>query len=101
MQMREDLACAPNAYTRIELLQAQGGKARYRLHPTSGRRHQLRVHMAALGLPIAGDRIYPALLPENTDDPSNPLRLLAETIAFCDPMTGGERHFASRRTLNF
>jgi tRNA pseudouridine32 synthase / 23S rRNA pseudouridine746 synthase len=101
---------APNAFTRIEVIEvqaaqgsraAQGALARYRLHPLSGKRHQLRVHMAALGLPIVGDRIYPALRPEASDDPQNPLRLLAETIGFRDPMTGMDRHFATRRTLHF
>jgi tRNA pseudouridine32 synthase / 23S rRNA pseudouridine746 synthase len=102
MRMREDpTAHAANARTRIELLEVQGDCARYRLHPFTGKRHQLRVHMAALGLPLVGDRIYPVLQPENTDDPRNPLRLLAETIAFRDPFTGTERHFASKRTLAF
>jgi tRNA pseudouridine32 synthase / 23S rRNA pseudouridine746 synthase len=106
MRMREEATDTPvrhkpNAHTRIELLEAQGPLARYRLHPLTGKRHQLRVHMAALGLPIVGDRIYPVLQPEDSDDPQNPLRLLAETIAFVDPFTGAQRHFASGRTLRF
>jgi tRNA pseudouridine32 synthase / 23S rRNA pseudouridine746 synthase len=41
------------------------------LRPLTGKRHQLRVHMAALGLPILGDRIYPTLLrPGETRAPS-------------------------------
>lgn len=106
MQMREvppDGAAPqqPNAHTTIEWLETQGPLARYRLRPLTGKRHQLRVHMAALGMPIVGDRIYPALQAEGSDDPGNPLRLLAESIAFRDPITGWERSFASRRKLDF
>lgn len=106
MQMREAAAgtisqAAPNAHTTIELLHTEGALARYRLKPLTGKRHQLRVHMAALGLPIVGDRIYPVLKAEDSDDAANPLRLLAQCIAFRDPITGRERHFATRQTLNF
>ena len=105
MQMREELhgesSHAPNAVTDIDLIEVQGQWARYQLRPLTGKRHQLRVHMAALGLPILGDRIYPRLLAPGTDDTGNPLRLLAQSIAFSDPVTGGQRDFASRQQLLF
>jgi tRNA pseudouridine32 synthase/23S rRNA pseudouridine746 synthase len=106
MQMREaaqdnSSQRPPNAHTTIDLLQTQGTLARYRLVPLTGKRHQLRVHMAALALPIVGDRIYPVLLPEDSDDPANPLRLLAAHIGFRDPITGQAREFRSRQTLSF
>ena len=106
MQMREASAAeaagrVPNTRTELELLEVQGAFARYRLRPVTGKRHQLRVHMAALGLPILGDRIYPVLLPQGGDEPGNPLRLLAQAVAFTDPVTGQERRFASRQTLQF
>jgi tRNA pseudouridine32 synthase/23S rRNA pseudouridine746 synthase len=104
MQMREaseNAANEPNAHTAIELLETRGGFGRYRLRPLTGKRHQLRVHMAALGLPILGDRIYPSLLPQGTDDIGNPLRLLAQSIAFRDPITGQQRSFASGQLLHF
>jgi tRNA pseudouridine32 synthase/23S rRNA pseudouridine746 synthase len=106
MQMREAPDDAgkrrePNARTEIELMEVRGTNGRYRLRPLTGKRHQLRVHMAALGLPILGDRIYPSLLPQGGDDVGNPLRLLAESIAFRDPVTGEERSFASRQRLHF
>ena len=91
----------PNAITSVDCLQVHGAWARYRLHPLTGQRHQLRVHMAALGLPILGDRIYPVLLPAGSDDPANPLRLLAQRIEFVDPVTGQWRCFKSQRTLAF
>ena len=45
----------PNAETLVEHL----GDGLYRLTPRTGRTHQLRVHMASLGLPIIGDSLYP------------------------------------------
>ncbi len=104
MQMREaDVAAGakPNAHTDIELMETRGPWARYRLRPSTGKRHQLRVHMAALGLPILGDRIYPTLMGMGGDEPANPLRLLAASIAFRDPISGEERSFASCRELYF
>ncbi len=106
MQMREADAQeaagrAPNTRTEIELLETRGPLARYRLRPVTGKRHQLRVHMAALGLPILGDRIYPVLLPQGGDEPGNPLRLLAQALDFVDPVTGRARRFTSQRTLRF
>lgn len=104
MQMREapdDASRQPNARTEIELMETRGGQGRYRLRPLTGKRHQLRVHMAALGLPILGDRIYPRLLPQGGDEIDNPLRLLAQSIAFRDPVTGENRRFASLQQLHF
>lgn len=104
MQMREAVEAASkeaSAQTLIELMETRGALGRYRLCPATGKRHQLRVHMAALGLPILGDRLYPRMLPQGGDDVDNPLRLLAQSIAFRDPVTGEDRSFASRRHLHF
>ena len=46
------------AQTDWRLLKAQGDTARVRLHPRTGRSHQLRVHMLSLGHPILGDPFY-------------------------------------------
>ncbi len=89
----------PNALTFIEPLQVIGDLARYQLKPVTGQRHQLRVHMAALGLPILGDGIYPTLTPEGQIDFEHPLQLLAKSIEFVDPLSGGLRLFASQRRL--
>jgi tRNA pseudouridine32 synthase / 23S rRNA pseudouridine746 synthase len=100
----------PNAVTRLELiarLAAAPGRpgplGHYRLMPETGQTHQLRVHLAALGAPIVGDRIYPVLQPEpplgTPPDFDHPLQLLARAIAFTDPVTGQARRFESRRTL--
>lgn len=98
LRMREVQGEA-NAETLVEVLAVQGTMARYRLTPLTGRTHQLRVHCAALGMPIAGDRMYPSLLPANTDDHARPLQLLARSIAFIDPISGQSRRFDSAREL--
>jgi tRNA pseudouridine32 synthase/23S rRNA pseudouridine746 synthase len=86
----------PNAETLVELIASDGS---YRLTPRTGRTHQLRVHMASLGIPIAGDPLYPKVLQVRDDDFSTPLALLAQRIEFDDPSTGSRREFTSRREL--
>jgi tRNA pseudouridine32 synthase / 23S rRNA pseudouridine746 synthase len=86
----------PNAVTLVELLSADG---LYRLTPRTGRTHQLRVHMAALGVPICGDPLYPEVIDVAADDFSTPLQLLAQRIEFEDPVRGGRKVFVSRRAL--
>lgn len=107
MKMREADGEA-NAETRIEVIEVQGDLARYCLRPHTGQRHQLRVHMAALGMPILNDQIYPHHHPEfisgrEVAEPeySKPLKLLAKSLAFDDPVTGQLRQFESCRSLHF
>jgi tRNA pseudouridine32 synthase / 23S rRNA pseudouridine746 synthase len=92
-----------NSETHIDRCEVRGAWARYRLSPVTGKRHQLRVHMNALGAPIAGDQFYPYVLrgPEDAEDFAEPLRLLACAIAFTDPVTGLARCFRSERTLDW
>jgi tRNA pseudouridine32 synthase/23S rRNA pseudouridine746 synthase len=92
---------APNSETVIEPLETRGLLARYRLRPVTGKKHQLRVHMFALGLPIVNDRVYPPLDPTPEDDYNFPLQLLAQAISFDDPFTGQRRQFNSKRRLEF
>jgi len=94
----------PNSETRITLLDHDGARALYQLEPLTGRTHQLRVHMAALGCPIEGDRFYPVVAHgpnEDGADYRHPLQLLARAIAFDDPVTGQRRAFTSRRQLQW
>lgn len=86
----------PNSETLIELVEVKGVWGRYRLQPLTGKRHQLRVQMAALGLPLRHDGIYPVLLPEcDQPDFDRPLQLVARELAFTDPVTGQARSFES------
>ncbi|GAA3357265.1 pseudouridine synthase [Saccharopolyspora gregorii] len=88
-----------NAETRVELVEHRGGLARYRLLPATGRTHQLRVHLASLGVPILGDELYPEVRERAAEDFTDPLRLLAKELAFDDPITGAPRRFTSHRAL--
>ncbi len=84
-----------NSETLVEHL----GDGLYRLTPRTGRTHQLRVHMASLGLPILGDPLYPDMIDVAPDSFSTPLQLLADSIEFDDPGDGRQREFVSSRTL--
>ena len=84
----------PNAETHIEPL----GEGRYRLTPRTGRTHQLRLHMATLGVSIDNDPLYPEVLPVQPVDFTAPLRLIAQRLEFDDPLTGEHRRFVSSRT---
>ncbi len=86
----------PNAETLVELIARDG---LYRLTPRTGRTHQLRVHMAALGLPIAGDPLYPGVIAVADDDFSTPLRLLAQSLEFDDPFDGRRCRYVSGQAL--
>jgi len=86
---------AVNAVTFVE----PAGDGLFRLTPSTGRTHQLRVHMNSLGLSIDGDPLYPTVLDVAAGDFSTPLQLLAHRLAFTDPVTGVEREFVSERTL--
>jgi tRNA pseudouridine32 synthase / 23S rRNA pseudouridine746 synthase len=88
-----------NALTHIQVLEIKGNLARYELKPVTGKRHQLRVHMHALGIPILGDGIYPVLTPEGQIDYENPLQLLAQSIEWVDPISKEVRRFESRFKL--
>ena len=93
-RMRE-AAGAANSETRLRVLERGATQWRYELVAVTGRKHQLRVHMAALGAPIANDPCYPQLAPAAADDPARPLALLARTLEFVDPQSGERRRFTT------
>lgn len=97
--LQHEVSGPANAITHLDVLEVRGALARYALSPVTGKRHQLRVHMAALGLPILGDGLYPTLTPEGQIDYERPLQLLAKSIEFVDPVSGEQRRFESRRVL--
>ena len=116
MQMQE-VAGDANSETAIDLLEHSlmsdvlssqhspkttddGRWARYQLKPRTGKRHQLRVQMSALGIPIQNDPIYPELLAQaDMLDFTRPLKLLAKSLAFVDPVNGELRRFESGLVL--
>lgn len=89
----------PNAETRIEVLSSDQHVVHTLLRPHSGKMHQLRVHLASLGLGIRNDGFYPTLLPEAPDDFSRPLQLLARELHFTDPLSGEARAFTTGLAL--
>ena len=92
----------PNTDTLIEFITEKKSWAKYRLTPGSGKKHQLRCHLNALGIPIKDDQIYPILTPyqEYDIDITRPLQLLAKEISFLDPITNQSRSFISKRVLD-
>lgn len=100
IQMRE-VSGAPNSDTIIDVIEVLGSWAKYQLQLGSGKKHQLRVHMSALGLPIKHDQIYPKLQPHvvTGKDFSQPLQLLAKELIFIDPITLMEHSFCTRQAL--
>lgn len=84
-----------NTETRIEVERRDGALWRYALYPVTGKKHQLRVHMAALGAPILNDDFYPVMTARAADDFGRPLQLLAQSLAFSDPLSGAQRRFDS------
>ena len=96
--MRETAGKA-NAETRVRLLEQRGDVSLYELQPITGKKHQLRVQMMGLGMPLLNDVLYPIAQPENGDDYRKPLKLLAKRLDFIDPITGERRGFASEQGL--
>ena len=95
----KETAGEPNSETRLAVQEANDRHALLKLSPVTGRKHQLRVHCMALGLPIVNDPIYPTLLPADSDDFAQPLQLLAKSVEFIDPLSGDVRRFESPRSL--
>lgn len=89
-----------NSETLARVLEKNGDLWRYGLSPITGKTHQLRVHMTALGASICNDPFYPQVLAEQ-DDYSKPLKLLAHSLRFNDPLSGEARYFESRLTLDW
>ncbi|MCL2881026.1 MAG: RluA family pseudouridine synthase [Treponema sp.] len=78
------------AITRWELIKARHGYSLLSLELETGRRNQIRAHLAALGHPVAGDRKYWA-----ETDPIRRLCLHAEKIALYSPTDGRLLDFES------
>lgn len=89
----------PNSETRIDVIERGEGWWRYALQPITGRKHQLRVHLAALGAPIRDDPLYPEVRYREAGDFAAPLQLVATEVAFVDPLGGAEQRFESRHRV--
>ena len=96
----QEVSGEANSETHIDMLESKGEMALYRLQPVTGRKHQLRVNMASLGVAIKNDPLYPQVKFVANDDFSTPLQLLAQSLDFIDPLDGSARHFESEFRLS-
>lgn len=98
---QQEIEGEPNAETLIDIIERHGDLSLYRLQPVTGRKHQLRVQMAGLGIPIVNDDWYPTLqaAADAEDNYTQPLKLLARSLSFVDPISGMPRQFDSVRDL--
>jgi tRNA pseudouridine32 synthase/23S rRNA pseudouridine746 synthase len=87
-----DLDRGKPSLTRWRVLQRHELSTRLELEPVTGRTHQLRVHLAAIGHPIVGDRLY---APPLVATAAPQLLLHASELAFEDPAGGERRCFVS------
>lgn len=88
-----------NSHSIIRCVKQSAQKGLFELNPVTGKTHQLRVHMQALGWPILNDKYYPQLQPLSADDYSAPLQLLAKELEFVDPVTGQARCYSADENL--
>lgn len=86
----------PSARTSYAILEERDGRQLVRLHPETGRTHQLRVHLAHLGAPIIGDRLYGPQPPQHSR-----LLLHAEQITLPERMGYPVRSFIAPRPADF
>jgi tRNA pseudouridine32 synthase/23S rRNA pseudouridine746 synthase len=78
------------ALTRYQVVQRGRDAARLELHPLTGRSHQLRVHLSAIGHAILGDDLY---APPEVLARSDRLLLHAEALSLVHPATGERMTF--------
>lgn len=91
--LRKIDAAGQQSVTRFRVLagDTQQNATRVELEPITGRTHQLRVHLRAIGHPIVGDALYNPL---TSTDGSQRLLLHAEELSFLHPFQGTRKNFA-------
>lgn len=97
--LTREVAGPANSHTIIDKLAVRAGWALYELRPSTGKKHQLRVHMASLGAPLLHDGFYPIAQAAGSDDFTKPLQLLAKRLRFRDPLSQVWREFESLQNL--
>jgi len=103
MAVRADHSTSRDAVTRFEVVERFRGAALVRLAPKTGRTHQIRVHMAAIGCPVLADALYsgrnviePALLGLPPGPPVIQRQALhAQQISIDHPRTGQRMQLAA------
>lgn len=89
------------AVSEFAVLERRGGCAKLRLHPVTGRTHQLRLHCLASGFPILGDPQYTTSAAKDFSDRRRLFtqQLCAASLEFIHPVTDQPVTIRSRRTL--
>lgn len=90
-----------NSVTRVRLVKRLGSLGFFAVYPTTGKKHQIRVHLTSIGCPVVNDLFYPVLRDESPRDYSRPLQLLAKGLSFPDPVTGKPMEFESQQSLQW
>jgi len=85
------------ARTRVRPIERRGGHTLVQCDLDTGRTHQIRVHLAAVGHPVAGDDLYGRRRP---GDPERPM-LHAHRLRFLHPATGEQMSFESPPPADF
>ena len=90
-----------NSESLIELIGRHDEIGLFRLQPVTGKKHQLRVHLCAIGSGIINDPLYPDCSEAAaTDDVDRPMQLLAHRLEFTDPVSGKKMEFQSKLSLS-
>ena len=89
------------ATTHYEVVARHPGYTHMRLRLETGRTHQIRVHMAYIGHPVAGDAIYGAEKQPKICQNLHGQCLHAKCIGFIHPITGDELYFVSELPAYF
>lgn len=97
-KQKVDFEIGKSAMTLYQLLSHNSaqGTSRVLLSPITGRSHQLRVHMAHIGHPILGDKIYH---PQPQLSPIPRMALHAHLLAFTQPFSG--QHIVIESAVSF
>lgn len=90
-----------NSESYIKVLKEKEDKALFELKPVTGKKHQLRVHMAHIGSGIENDPLYPIVKEDRSNNYKKPLKLLAKKLEFKDPISGENMSFESTFELDF
>jgi tRNA pseudouridine32 synthase/23S rRNA pseudouridine746 synthase len=85
-----DTATGKHSLTRFRLLNFIGGNSHVELQPVTGRTHQLRLHMSAIGHPILGDALY------GNVSCAPRLMLHASSMKFVHPLSGQSLSFVCK-----
>ncbi len=89
-RQRIDFERGREARTQWQVISREDGVTRVRLHPLTGRTHQLRLHLMTLGHPVLGDQFYST---GEAFAAADRLQLHAEELSFIHPTTGDLVHF--------